>query len=104
LADVRVGRWMSIEEHDAMVLSGRVQESHSGQTNVLRPADRKGWHSAKTATIYVEFDIDESRLELGGKKGWAIVAGPNSVFGRLAARRGTPIIGMPDVRNLEIVP
>jgi hypothetical protein len=81
--------------------TGRVQESHSGTTYVAHPADLKAFESqAPKRSAYVEFDIDPQLLKQT-KEGWAAVIGPNSVFGRLLARKGTPVTQMPEALNIE---
>lgn len=57
---VKVGRWMSQAEYDAMVKSGKVQESFSGTTHVASPADPEAFgKQAKSGSLYVEFEVPQ---------------------------------------------
>uniref|UniRef100_UPI002017D470 TreTu family toxin n=1 Tax=Chitinivorax sp. B TaxID=2502235 RepID=UPI002017D470 len=96
----RVGRWMSEAEHEAMKASGKVQESLSGTTHVANPADASAFMSqAKPGSVYIEFNVPTSSLK-ATNEGWAKVIGPNSLEGRLAARKGLPIPQMPEVTDI----
>ncbi|OHX36482.1 hypothetical protein BJL95_07505 [Methylomonas sp. LWB] len=87
----RVGRWMSQAEHDAMKASGKVQESFSGTTHVADPEDASAFiNQAKPGSMYVEFNVPTSSLK-ATNEGWAKIIGPNSLEGRLAARKGMSI-------------
>ncbi|MGL6234239.1 MAG: RHS repeat-associated core domain-containing protein [Segniliparus sp.] len=98
----RVGRWMSKEEHEAMERTGLAQESRSGTTHVANPSDVNAFaRQAPSGSRYVEFDVASSALRQGGKEGWASIAGPNSLAGRLAASKGMPITSMPSVSNIS---
>ena len=98
----RVGRWMSLEEQQAMERSGMVQEGSGGMTHVAHPADPVAYErQAPAGDRYVEFDVPAVSLRAGGAPGWAIIAGPNSLYGRLALRRGEPVPQLPPVRNVE---
>ena len=91
----RVGRWMSQVEYDAMKFSGRVQESFSGTTHVANPADAAAFiNQAKPGSLYVEFNVPMSSLR-ATNEGWSKVIGPNSLEGRLAARKGQSVPQMP---------
>jgi RHS repeat-associated protein len=99
---VRVGRWMSGVEHQAMVDTGLVQEGAGGTSYVAHPADATAYMSqAKPGTRYVEFDVPRSSLAPASKEGWAQIPGPNSLLGRLAARRGDPPPQFPPALNIE---
>lgn len=95
-----VGRWMSQAEYDAMQASGKVQESFSGTTHVASPADASAFiNQAKSRSLYVEFTVPTSSLR-ATSEGWAKIIGPNSLEGRLAARKGMKIPQMPDAGNI----
>lgn len=97
----RVGRWMSEAEYRAMLNSGRVQESYSGTTHVANPADATAFiNQAKPGAYYVEFNVPGASLKVTNE-GWAKVIGPNSLEGRLAARKGLPIPEMPPATYIE---
>jgi RHS repeat-associated protein len=98
----RVGRWMGASEHDAMVGTGMVQEGAGGTSYVAHPAQVMSYlREAKSGTRYVEFDVPRSSLAGAGKEGWAQIPGPNSMLGRLAARRGEPLPQFPAATNIE---
>jgi RHS repeat-associated protein len=94
----RVGRWMSPEEHAAMVDSGVVQEGAGGVTNVAFPASVESYmQQAASGARYVEFDVASSSLSTGGKLGWATIRGPNSWW----ARYGLANAQMPRAFDIE---
>ena len=95
---VRVGRWMSRAEYDAMKNSGKVQEGTGGITNVSRPATPTSFRNPKKEDIYVEFDVPKSSIKLKDpNQGWYKIEGPNSPAGRLG-RPGTAT--MPNAGNI----
>jgi len=99
---IRVGRWMSSEEHGAMVDSGMVQEGGGGTTYVAHPADPAAYGSeAAPGSRYVEFNVPRTSLRPAGKEGWAQIPGPNSLYARLAEMRGDPIPQFPPALDLE---
>jgi hypothetical protein len=98
----RVGRWMSKAEYDKMVKTGKVPESFTGTTHVASPADINAFgKQAKPGSIYVEFDVPSSSLK-PTNEGWSKIVGPNSLEGRLEAKKGKPIPEMPSITNLKI--
>ncbi|MEV7343619.1 RHS repeat-associated core domain-containing protein [Streptomyces sp. NPDC093544] len=99
---VRVGRWMSEEEHSAMKDKGVVQEGAGGTTYVAHPATPEAYgRQAAPGTGYVEFDVPGISLYAAGEPGWAQIPGPNSLQGRLALRRGQPIPQFPPASNIK---
>ena len=101
---MRVGRWMSPAEHDAMVETGMVQEGAGGVTSVANPADINAYmRQAAPGTRYVEFNVPGDVLRQGGAPGWGIIPGPNSIFARYAASRGLPIPQFPGASEIEWV-
>ncbi|WP_163786848.1 RHS repeat domain-containing protein [Myxococcus vastator] len=97
----RVGRWMSEAEHKAMQSTGKVQESLSGTTHVAHPAAPEAFMSqAKPGSVYVKFDVPTSSVR-PTQAGWAKIVGPQSLEGRLAAKKGLPIPEMPAATNIE---
>ena len=101
----RVGRWMSKEEYAKMVETGKVQMSPNGNTSyVANPADINAFGSqAKPGSIYVEFDVDSSRLYQAGNDGWGQIPGPGSLYDRLNIKKGLPPIeDMPNAYNIKI--
>jgi hypothetical protein len=101
----RVGRWMSPEEHAAMESTGMVQPGrYAPQVSVAHPANVEAYmRQAAPGSHYVEFDVPETSLVSGGKEGWAIIPGPDSVFSRLAVNRGLPPYNYPPALNIEWV-
>ena len=99
----RVGRWMSQAEYNKIVKTGVVQESYSGTTHVANPASIDAFgKQAKPGQIYVEFDVPTTSLKQTNE-GWAKILGPNTLEGRLAAKKGNPIPDMPTATNIKIV-
>jgi RHS repeat-associated protein len=98
----RVGRWMSDDEYNKMVQEGRVQPGAGDRSYVANPPDPAAYgRQAAPGTSYVEYDVPLSSLRPGGEPGWSQIAGPNSMFARLAERRGEPRPEFPEVRNIE---
>jgi hypothetical protein len=88
----RVGRWMSPEEHTAMVDSGHVQVGSGGTTSVASPANPESYMpQARPGSHYVEFDVPSNSVFPGGRSDWAQIPGPDHVVARLAAKRGNPV-------------
>lgn len=99
LADlVRVGRWMSQAEYEAMIDTGIVQEGSGGVTNVAYPADPETYmRPAVSGSRYVEFDVPQETLFPGGKVGYATIRGPSSWW----AKYGKALSEMPPARDIE---
>ncbi|HEX7801785.1 MAG TPA: RHS repeat-associated core domain-containing protein [Pseudoxanthomonas sp.] len=98
----RVGRWMSSGEHAAMAKTGKVQESLSGTTHVASPADAATFgRQAPSGSVYVEFDVPAASVKSTGP-GVAKIVGPNSLEGRLAAKKGQPAPEMPACTNIKV--
>lgn len=92
---------MSEAEHAAMVEKGLVQESFSGTTHVASPATSAAYQAqARAGSVYVEFDVPASSLK-ATQEGWAKILGPNTIEGRLAAKKGLPVPQMPAATNIE---
>ncbi|MCF3124860.1 RHS repeat protein, partial [Streptomyces arenae] len=98
----RVGRWMSDDEYNKMVSEGRVQPGAGDRSYVANPPDSSAYgRQAAPGTSYVEYDVPLSSLRPGGEPGWSQIEGPNSLRGRMAARKGLPLPEFPEVRNIE---
>lgn len=64
------------------------------------PADPEASMSqAKPGTLYLEFDVPVATVK-PTKEGWGLIKDPNSIDGRLAARKGLPIPQMPPATNI----
>ena len=100
----RVGRWMSQDEYDKMVASGKVQMSGDNKVHVANPADINAFgKQAPKGSIYVEFDVPSNTISKGGTDGWGIINGPGSLLDRLNAKKGLPrITEMPNATNISI--
>nr|WP_028247983.1 hypothetical protein [Pseudobutyrivibrio ruminis] len=58
---------------------------------------------AKPGTMYVEFDVDSSRIYQAGNEGWGQIPGPGSLYDRLNIKKGLPPISdMPNAYNISI--
>jgi hypothetical protein len=91
-------------EYDAMVADGKVQPTLTGldAKSVTCPPNPDAYRAADPGSLFEEFDVPASQLAAGGTAAWFIVFGQNSIFGRLAAKRGKPLAGMPEARNIVI--
>ena len=100
----RVGRWMSQDEYNKMVASGKVQMSGDNKVHVANPADINAFgKQAPKGSIYVEFDVPSNTISKGGTDGWGIINGPGSLLDRLNAKKGLPrITEMPNATNITI--
>ena len=100
---VRVGRWMSKAEYQAMKTTGRVQEGGSGVTNVSNPASRTSYRNANRDDVYVEFDVAASSLRPKDPiRGWSMINGPNSAAARAAQRAGNKTdFSLPRANNVS---
>ena len=93
---------MNPKEYDAMVRTGRVQESPGGgPKGLLDPPDPTMYRAAPPGDVYVEFDVPKSTLE-PKSRGQSMVSGPNSPRGRLAVKKGLPAPEMPRATNITI--
>ena len=100
----RVGRWMSQDEYDKMVSSGKVQMSGDNKVHVANPADINAFgKQASKGSLYVEFDVPSNTVSKGVTDGWGIINGPGSLLDRLNAKKGLPrITEMPNATNIMI--
>lgn len=98
----RVGRWMSPDELAAMQSTGRVQAGGGGVHRVAFPADPEAYQAAPPGDLFVSYDVPTASLRPAGTGAWRQIVGPDSVFGRLAARRGDPLPEMPEFLNLTV--
>jgi len=70
---------------------------------VTVPPEPESFRAAKPGSVFAEFDVPEAQLKPGGDSGWGLVFGPNSNWGIIMARRGTPVDAMPEATNIELV-
>ena len=100
---VRVGRWMSRGEYDAMVSSGTVQEGSGGVSYVAFPTDPAIFQrQAPPGSLYVEFDVPVGSLR-PTSGGAARIFGPNSFEARYAASKGPPVPQWPPATTIVVV-
>jgi len=100
----RVGRWMSVGEFDGMLKTGTVQAGAGGRAYVVHPSDSSSFGSqAAPGSLYVEFDVPRSSLQQGGRSDWYQISGPDSLYGRLAARRGETVPQLPPATNIQVM-
>ena len=95
-----------MDEYKKMVSTGKVQISYSGNTTcVANPADLTAFgKQAKNGSVYVEFDVDSSRVFQGGNEKWSTIPGPGSLRDRLLVRQGqNGFSDMPEATNIKIV-
>ncbi len=98
----RVGRWMNPKELEAMRATGRVQMGEGNVHRVAYPADPGAYKAAPRGDVFATYDVPSSSLRPGGADAWRLIAGPDSVFGRLAARQGKPLPEPPEFVNLKV--
>lgn len=91
---------MDKAEYVKMVNTGLVQESYTGTTHVAYPADSYTWYrQTKPGSWYIEFSVDQASVVQTGE-GIAKIICPNSLEGRLAAKKGLPIPQMPEAFDI----
>ena len=77
-------------------------ESSTGTTHVAVPADVNAFgQQAQNGAMYVEFDVPEKSVVPTGE-GWGKIVRPNSLEGRLAAKKGLPVPEMPAAENINV--
>jgi hypothetical protein len=97
---------MSRAEYDTTAATGQLQPRLStGQdmVHVSLPPDPDAYRAAPAGSVFAEFDVDDAQMTKGGTADWKIFYGPNSPLGVIAARRGSPLAGMPFVSNLVLI-
>ena len=88
-----------------MVASSRVQPNLDGREmkHVTAPPDPDSFRAAAPGSVFVEFDVDDAQMTSGGRQGWYILYGSNSLHGRNALRNGRPLAELPAVQNVVIM-
>jgi RHS repeat-associated protein len=99
---VTVGRWMSGAEHQAMMETGMVQRGGGGFTYVVYPASRDAYISARPGSVYAEFDVPKSSLIPGGRPGDFKMSDSDTIFARLAQKKGNPVPQLPEAKNIKL--
>lgn len=91
-------------EYEAMVAVGRVQPTLDGRDmkHVTAPPAPDEFRAADPGSVFVEFDVDDAQVLRGGREGWFIIYGPNSIHGRNALRKGEIVAELPVVQNIVI--
>ncbi|MGW7176580.1 TreTu family toxin [Streptomyces xanthophaeus] len=97
-----VGRWMSGAEHRAMMETGMVQRGGGGFTYVVYPANRDAYISARPGSVYAEFDVPKSSLIPGGRPGDFKMSDSDTIFARLAQKKGNPVPQLPEAKNIKL--
>lgn len=98
----RVGRWMSPDELAAMKRTGFVQEGSGGLHRVVVPASKDAYKAAPKGDVFVTYEVPTSSLKSAGNDAWRAIPGPNSIHGRLAAKKGKPMPQLPRFENLKV--
>lgn len=101
----RVGRWMSPDEHAAMVRTREVQVGGGGTTYVSHPPSIDVWRTqTDPGNLFVEFDVPRSVLRPGGQPGHAQIPSPShGLYGRLAEKTGEPLRHPVPACNIVVV-
>jgi RHS repeat-associated protein len=104
--DVRVGRWMSQEEADAMIKTGLVQRPWKGQDQsyVTSPANAEEFRrQAPVGSVFVTYRVPADRVYPSSAGGRSYVStGPMSLPSRVDVSRGLPPHATPTARNIYI--
>ena len=88
--------------------TGRFTQEDTDQGNLYDPATLHKYsyandNPAKPGSVYVEFDVESSRIYQAGKDIWGQIPGPGSLQDRLNIKKGlTPIEDMPNAYNIQI--
>lgn len=87
-----------------MAAVGRVQPTSDGRDmkHVTAPPASGEFRAADPGSVFVEFDVDDAQILQGGREGWYIIYGPNSIHGRNALRKGETVAELPVVKNIVI--
>lgn len=95
---------MSRAEYEAMVAAGRVQPTLDGRDmkHVTSPPAPNDFRAADPGSVFVEFDVDDAQMLPGGRAGWFILYGPNSVHGRNALRKDETVTALSVALNIAI--
>lgn len=103
--NVTVGRWMSNDEYEAMMATGKIQPSPNNPhvKHVAYPSDMEAFgKQAAPGSVYVEFDVPLDSVKPAGS-GWARIPGPDSPESRLNEKRGGEKLKFPDIINIRKV-
>jgi RHS repeat-associated protein len=99
---VRVGRWMSQAEYDAMERTGMVQRGAGGYSYVVYPANKDAYKSARPGSVYAEYDVPHSSLIPGGRTGDYKMSDSSTMYSRLRLKKGLPPYELPEAKNLNL--
>ena len=93
---------MSDDEYKKMLETNKIQYSEAGTTYVTNPSNPEAFKAAKKGSVFVEFDISNDAIHNGGKEGWSIIPGPNSMLNKYRKIKGLPTIKeLQDVFNIK---
>ena len=98
---VRVGRWMSQAEYQAMRETGRLQEGAGGSTSVATGGSGSFAKQAPAGSVYVEFTVPRASLLQGGQADWFKAVGPGASKSMrfMLEKQGGELL--PQVKNLS---
>ena len=85
-----------------MQSTGRVQTGAGGVHRVAFPADPNAYKAAPAGDVFATYDVPSCSLKPAGTDAWRQIVGPDSVQGRLAARKDLPLPELPEFENLEV--
>ncbi len=75
---VRIGRWMSKKEYEAMKKTGKVQDGAGDSTYGSTSGPESFGSQAKPGSVYVEYDVPSASVLQGSKPDWVLTVGPNA--------------------------
>ena len=103
---VKVGRWMSPTELEAMKNSGKLQVGSGEQTRIILEGAKNmdSYSAAPKGDLFVEFSIPAStHIGNAGKTGlWGMIYSSNSIFAKMLAKKGVKL-EMPIVKDIKVI-
>lgn len=87
---VRIGRWMTKAEYEAMKKTGKVQNGAGDATYGATSGPGSFGKQAAPGSVYVEYDVLAKNVIQGSKPDWVVTIGPNANTAQraLLARQG----------------
>ncbi len=97
----RVGRWMSKEEYEKIVITKHtIQSILLEEVNVAYPPEPSAFiHQAHSGTYYVEFEVPKASI-FSRSFGWATLR-PTALESRIRLLKSLSVPGSPPVRNIR---
>ncbi|MGG7607027.1 NBR1-Ig-like domain-containing protein [Massilia sp. BKSP1R2A-1] len=100
---VRVGRWMSRTEYEAMKRTGQLQEGAGGMTSMATSGPASFVRQTAPGNVYVEFSIARNSVVQGGQADWLTGVSANASRSMQAAIRKQGGELSPAVSNISFI-